>query len=130
MVNLQGTPAILTVPVLTPCLRAEQIHITIDTHSGMLRCHVPKHLDCPIMKEMQNCLNNNRSKLPAIITQLRYWITFQRCKKTLQHLPATAVANLSFLKIPENPLLKPGRHRVFVKLHRHNNVVLVDILLK
>uniref|UniRef100_A0A1A9V3Z5 Mediator of RNA polymerase II transcription subunit 14 n=1 Tax=Glossina austeni TaxID=7395 RepID=A0A1A9V3Z5_GLOAU len=123
--NLQGTPAILTVPVLTPCLRAEQIHITIDTHTGMLRCHVPKHLDCPIMPEMQACLNGDRSKLPQIMTELRYWITHRRCEKTLQHLPATATENLTFLNMPDHPLLQSGRHKIYVKLHRHPNVVLV-----
>lgn len=123
---MQGTPAILTVPVLTPCLRAEQIHITIDTHTGMLRCHVPKHLDCPIMPEMQACLNGDRSKLPQIMTELRYWITHRRCEKTLQHLPATATENLTFLNMPDHPLLQSGRHKIYVKLHRHPNVVLVS----
>ncbi|TMW50711.1 hypothetical protein DOY81_004211 [Sarcophaga bullata] len=121
--KLEGTPAILTVPVLTPCLRAEQIHITIDTHTGMLRCHVPKHLDCPIIPEMQATLNNDRSKLPQIMSELRYWITHRRCEKTLQHLPATATDSLPFLTIPDNPLLQPGRHKIFVKLHRHPSVV-------
>uniref|UniRef100_A0A1I8PUW4 Mediator of RNA polymerase II transcription subunit 14 n=1 Tax=Stomoxys calcitrans TaxID=35570 RepID=A0A1I8PUW4_STOCA len=123
--NLQGTPAILTVPVLTPCLRAEQIHITIDTHTGMLRCHVPKHLDCPIIPEMQACLNGDRNKLPHIMSELRYWITHRRCEKTLQHLPATATETLPFLKAPDNPLLQAGRHKIFVKLHRHPSVILV-----
>lgn len=41
--NILGTAAMLTVPVLNPCVRAEQIYITVDT--SMLRCHVPKHPD-------------------------------------------------------------------------------------
>ncbi|KNC27173.1 hypothetical protein FF38_13837 [Lucilia cuprina] len=123
--KLEGTPAILTVPVLTPCLRAEQIHITIDTHTGMLRCHVPKHLDCPIIPEMQTALNNDRTKLPQIMSELRYWITHRRCEKTLQHLPATATESLPFLTVPDNPLLQSGRHKIFVKLHRHPSVILV-----
>ncbi|XP_065361680.1 mediator of RNA polymerase II transcription subunit 14 [Calliphora vicina] len=123
--KLEGTPAILTVPVLTPCLRAEQIHITIDTHTGMLRCHVPKHLDCPIIPEMQTSLNNDRTKLPQIMSELRYWITHRRCEKTLQHLPATATEGLPFLTVPDNPLLQAGRHKIFVKLHRHPSVILV-----
>ena len=71
--HLQGTTAILTVPVLNPCLRAEQIHITVDTHTGRLHCHVPKHLDCPIITEMQVALNNDHSKLPDLISELRFW---------------------------------------------------------
>lgn len=126
VVNLQGTPATLMVPVLSPCLRAEQLHITIDTHTGMIRCHVPKHLDCPLMAAMQSALNRDRNKLPAILTELRYWITFQRCQKTLQHLPATAVENLCFLEKPEHPILQQGRQRIYVKLHHYTNVVLVN----
>ncbi|XP_068142124.1 mediator of RNA polymerase II transcription subunit 14 isoform X2 [Drosophila tropicalis] len=123
--NLQGTPAILTVPVLTPCLRAEQIHITIDTHTGMFRCHVPKHLDCPITDEMQDSLNGDRSKLPSLLSELRYWITHRRCEKTLQHLPATATETLPFLTLPDHELLQQGRHKIYVKLHRHPNIILV-----
>ncbi|XP_001354245.3 mediator of RNA polymerase II transcription subunit 14 isoform X1 [Drosophila pseudoobscura] len=123
--NLQGTPAILTVPVLSPCLRAEQIHITIDTHTGMFRCHVPKHLDCPITDEMQEALNGDRSKLPSLLSELRYWITHRRCEKTLQHLPATATDTLTFLTQPEQELLQQGRHKIYVKLHRHPNIILV-----
>lgn len=119
----------LTVPVLTPCLRAEQIHITIDTHTGMLRCHVPKHLDCPIIPEMQVCLNGDRSKLPQLMSELRYWITHRRCEKTLQHLPATGTETLPFLTLPSNELLQHGRHKIFVKLHRHPNVILVSVFL-
>lgn len=78
------------------------------------------------MSEMQGALNGDHSKLPEILTELRYWITFQRCQKTLQHLPATAVANLCFLEKPEDPILEPGRHRIYVKLHHHTNVVLVN----
>ena len=70
---MQGTPAILTIPVLNPCLRAEQVHITVDTHTGMLKCHVPKHLDCPIMTEFQTSLNGSHTKLPQLITELRYF---------------------------------------------------------
>lgn len=127
VINLQGTPPILTVPVLSPCLRAEQLHVTVDSINGIFRCHVPKHLDCPIMIQMQNSLNGNRIKLPYYMTQLRYWITFQRCQKTLQHLPATAFADLNFLTTPTDPILKPGRHKVYVKFHRHNNTVLVNV---
>ncbi|XP_055376744.1 mediator of RNA polymerase II transcription subunit 14 [Condylostylus longicornis] len=123
--HLQGTPAVLTIPVLNPCLRAEQIHITVDTHTGMLKSHVPKHLDCPIMTELQSSLNGNRSKLPQLVSELRFWITHKRCEKTLQHLPAVAVENLTFLNTPNNSLLQQGRQKIFVKLHRHPNVILV-----
>nr|CAD7406222.1 unnamed protein product [Timema poppensis] len=94
--HLQGSPAILSVPVLQPCLRAEQLLVTVDTHTGMLQCHVPQ-----------------------------YWITQRRCEKTLQHLPATPHERLPLLHHPDHPMSKIGRHRMFVRLHRHPNVILI-----
>uniref|UniRef100_T1GS83 Mediator of RNA polymerase II transcription subunit 14 n=1 Tax=Megaselia scalaris TaxID=36166 RepID=T1GS83_MEGSC len=122
---IQGTPAILTIPILNPCLRAEQIHVTVDTHTGMLKCHVPKHLDCPIMPEFQLALNGDTSKLAQLSTELRYWITHKRCEITLQHLPAVIMENLPFLSPPTLPLLKSGRQKIFVKLKRHPQIVLI-----
>ncbi|CAH0553803.1 unnamed protein product [Brassicogethes aeneus] len=122
--NLQGSPAILSVAILQPCLRAEQVLITVDTHTGMLQCHVPQY-DSPLIPELNNALNGDHSKLIGLITELRYWITQRRCEKTLQHLPATAFEKLPLMHQPDHPINKISRHRIFVQLHRHNNVVLI-----
>lgn len=126
--HLQGTPAILTVPVLSPCLRAEQIHITVDTHTGMLRCHVPKHLNCTVIPELETALNSDIGKLPQLVSELRFWITQRRCEKTLQHLPATSFELLPLLYAPDPALARTGRHKMFIKLHRHSNIILVSNL--
>lgn len=69
-----------------------------------------------------------------IISQMhaffRYWITQRRCEKTLQHLPATAYERLPLLHHPDHPISKIGKHRMYVQLHRHPNVVLVNIHCK
>lgn len=126
--HLQGTPAILTVPVLSPCLRAEQMHITVDTHTGMLRCHVPKHLDCPIVTDLEESLNKDQSKLPVLVGELRHWITRRRCEKTLQHLPANAVEQIPLLHEVDQKKAKVGEHQIYVTFHRHPNIVLVNFL--
>lgn len=129
--HLQGTPAILTVPavpVLSPCLRAEQIHITVDTHTGLLHCHVPKHMDCPIMTEMQSALNSDYSKLSNLTSELRYWITKRRCEKTLQHLPAIPKKRLPSITSADHPVTNIGKHKVFIQLHRHPNVIIVSTI--
>lgn len=128
LVHLQGTPAILTVPILSPCLRAEQVHITVDTHTGMFHCHVPKHMDCPLIPELQQALNNDHSKLAPMISELRYWITCRRCEKTLQHLPATSHDSLPLRYTNESKLKTMSKHRVYIKLHRQPNVVLIVAL--
>lgn len=122
--NLQGSPAILSVAVLQPCLRAEQLLITVDTHTGMLQCHVPQY-DPPLIPELNNALNGDHSRLPMLITELRFWITQRRCEKTLQHLPATAHEKLPLLHQSDHPITKISRHKMYVQLHRHPNVILI-----
>lgn len=122
--QLQGSPAILNVPVLQPCLRAEYLLVTVDTHTGMLQCHVPQY-DPPIIGELQTALNGDHAKLPTLISELRYWMTQRRCEKTLQHLPATPHERLPLLHPPDHPISKIGRHRMYVRLHKHPNVILI-----
>ncbi|KAI4459735.1 mediator complex subunit [Holotrichia oblita] len=122
--NLQGSPAILSVAILQPCLRAEQLLVTVDTHTGMLQCQVPQY-EPPLIPELCNTLNGDHTRLPMLISELRYWITQRRCEKTLQHLPASAHERLPLLHHPDHPLTKISRHRMYVQLHRHQNVVLI-----
>lgn len=150
--TLAGSPAILSVPILQPCLRAELLLVTVDTHTGMLQCHVPQY-DAPLVPELTTALNGDHSRLPTLISELRYeynrdnlrefillysqselidgffcdrfWITQRRCEKTLQHLPATAHERLPILYHPDHPMSKISRHRMFVQLHRHPTVILV-----
>lgn len=39
---VQGSPAVLHLPILSPCLRSEQLLITVDTHTGNLQAHIPQ----------------------------------------------------------------------------------------
>ncbi|XP_066584073.1 mediator of RNA polymerase II transcription subunit 14 isoform X2 [Prorops nasuta] len=122
--TLAGSPAILQVPILQPCLRAELLLVTVDTHTGMLQCHVPQY-DAPLVPELTITLNTDHSRLPALISELRFWITQRRCEKTLQHLPATSHERLPMLYNPDHPMSKISRHRMFVQLHRHPTVILI-----
>ncbi|XP_050305905.1 mediator of RNA polymerase II transcription subunit 14 [Anthonomus grandis grandis] len=122
--TLQGSPAILSVAILQPCLRAEQLLITVDTHTGMLQSHVPQY-DPPLIPEINNILNGNHARLSTYISELRYWITQRRCEKTLQHLPATAHERLPLLHAPDHPITKIGKHHMYITFHRHTNVVLI-----
>lgn len=90
----------------------------------MLRCHVPKHLDCSVVPELQTALNSDLNKLPPLVSELRFWITKRRCEKTLQHLPAASHLRLPLVNA--TAIASIGRHKVFVKLHRHSNIILVS----
>ncbi|XP_033360225.1 mediator of RNA polymerase II transcription subunit 14 [Bombus vosnesenskii] len=122
--TLAGSPAILSVPILQPCLRAEHLLVTVDTHTGMLQCHVPQY-EVPLIPELTAALNGDHSRLPTLISELRFWITQRRCEKTLQHLPATSHERLPVLLHPDHPMSKISRHRMFVQLHRHPTVILI-----
>ncbi|KAF4526396.1 hypothetical protein B566_EDAN012686 [Ephemera danica] len=122
--QLQGSPAILSVSVLQPCLRAEQLLVTVDTLTGALLCHVPQY-NAPLVPEIQLALNSDRSRLPMLISELRFWITQRRCEKTLQHLPASPHERLPLLHHADHPITKISRHKIFVRLHRHQRVILV-----
>jgi len=69
--TLAGSPAILSVPILQPCLRAELLLVTVDTHTGMLQCHIPQY-DAPLVPELTAALNGDHSRLPTLISELRY----------------------------------------------------------
>ena len=64
-------------------------------------------------------------KILFFIIYFRYWITQRRCEKTLQHLPATPYERLPLLHHPDHPMTKIGRHRMYVRLHRHPNAILI-----
>jgi len=72
--TLAGSPAILSVPILQPCLRAELLLVTVDTHTGMLQCHVPQY-DAPLVPELTTALNGDHSRLPTLISELRYQLS-------------------------------------------------------
>lgn len=127
--TLNGSPAILAVPILQPCLRAELLLVTVDTHTGMLQCHVPQY-DAPLVPELTAALNSDHSRLNGLISELRFWITQRRCEKTLQHLPATPHEKLPILGNSEVTMSSISRHRMFVRLHRHPDVVLVSWALQ
>ncbi|OXU18250.1 hypothetical protein TSAR_004954 [Trichomalopsis sarcophagae] len=122
--TLAGSPAILSVPVLQPCLRAELLLIAVDTHTGMLQCHIPQY-DAPLVPDLTAALNEDHLKLPALISELRFWITQKRCEKTLQHLPATSHEKLPLLYQPDHPITSISKHRMYVQFHRHPTVILI-----
>ncbi|BES92650.1 U1 small nuclear ribonucleoprotein C [Nesidiocoris tenuis] len=121
---MEGCPSVLSVPVLYPYLRAEQLLITVDTHTGMFRCHVPNY-EPPIITELESALNADQSRITTLISELRFWIVQRRCEKTLQHLPATPHERLPLLHAPDHPMAKIGKHRMFIRLHKHRNIILI-----
>ncbi|XP_065205637.1 mediator of RNA polymerase II transcription subunit 14 [Planococcus citri] len=124
--TLQGTPAILSLSILIPCLRAEQLLVTVDTHTGMIQCHIPQYSSRypPVVSELQHSFNTDRSNIPALISDIRFWLTKQRCMKTLQHLPVTVTEHLPIINDPTQSITLISKRRMFVTFHRHSNYIL------
>lgn len=84
------------------------------------------------MTDLQNALNNDNSKLPNLVSELRYWITKRRCEKTLQHLPATPKERLPIIMSADHPAatkIGVNLNKMFIQLHRHPNVILVSRMI-
>ena len=124
--TLHGSPAVLSVPILQPCLRSEQLLISVDTHTGIFLAHVPQYPANPFSPQIQLCLNGDQAQLEGLVTELRYWITGRRVEKTLQQLPASPYEQLPLLyDLKTHPLSKLGRHKMYIKLHRQPSAILV-----
>ena len=123
--TLHGSPAVLSVPILQPCLRSEQLLISVDTHTGVFLAHVPQYPTNPFSPQIQICLNGDQAQLESLVTELRYWITARRIEKTLQQLPASPYEQLPLVyDLKTHPLSKLGRHKMFIKLHRQPSAIL------
>ncbi|KAB7504808.1 Mediator of RNA polymerase II transcription subunit 14 [Armadillidium nasatum] len=70
--QLNGSPAVLHVPILQPCFRSDQLLITVDTHTGVLLAHVPQYENFQRMSELQNSLNTDKAKLDELLSELRH----------------------------------------------------------
>ena len=72
--DMKGTPPVLSIPILQPCLRSELLLVTIDTHTGVFMVHVPQYEDNPYVQDIQQCLNEDKSRLETLVSQLRFWV--------------------------------------------------------
>ncbi|KAJ2946324.1 hypothetical protein O0L34_g12361 [Tuta absoluta] len=121
-----GWPCVLACSVVCPCLRAEQLLVSVGAVGGRLRARVPAYPHTPKMPELATALANTTvPHIKQLLTQLRFWLVARRCEKTLQHLPASVCEHLPFLHGPDHPLTKLSTDRLYVTLHRHTDHILI-----
>ena len=81
---------------------------------------MPQYEDNPFTAEIQTTLNDDKSRLEPLVSQLRFWITKQRVHKTLQQLPATSYEQLPILfDLNKHPLRNVSQNRMYIRLHRY-----------
>ncbi|XP_037511801.1 mediator of RNA polymerase II transcription subunit 14 [Rhipicephalus sanguineus] len=124
---IQGSPAVLQVPLLQPCMQSENLLVTVDTHTGYFLAFVPQY-NPPMIGDIQEALNKDTSKLDSLLIDLKFWMTVKRCEKTLQHLPVLTTTTIP-LVVPRGHIAsKLGPHTLYVKLCKHqNHYVVVDL---
>ncbi|CAH2229902.1 jg24513 [Pararge aegeria aegeria] len=128
--SVGGWPCVLACSVVWPCLRAEQLLVSVGAHGGRLRARVPAYPHTPRMPELAAALTHaNRTQVRQFLTHLRFWLVARRCEKTLQHLPASVCEHLPFLHGPDHPLNKLAPDRLYVTLHRHTDHILVNMTI-
>ncbi|KAG6452583.1 hypothetical protein O3G_MSEX007707 [Manduca sexta] len=124
--SVGGWPCVLACSVVSPCLRAEQLLVSVGAHGGRLRARVPAYPNTPRMPDLANALAaTDVSQIRTLLTHLRFWLVARRCEKTLQHLPASVCEHLPFLHGPDHPLNKLSPDRLYVTLHRHTDHILI-----
>lgn len=83
------------------------------------------------MSELQQTLNGDKSRFEAAVGELRFWITQRRCQKTLQHLPVSVHDKLPLMYPPDSPMSRLGKHKFFLRLHKHpNSLVVVEFKVR
>lgn len=116
-----GTPALLYVSCLEPCRASEELIISIDALNGSYLAHVAQYENnCPITENIQEALNNNRSKLKSYFNQLRIWLTKKRCNKTIEFLSITVSENLPLCTKTNQPKLDENIPRMFFQFNKYN----------
>ncbi|XP_028038306.1 mediator of RNA polymerase II transcription subunit 14-like [Bombyx mandarina] len=124
--SVGGWPCVLACSVVSPCLRAEQLLVSVGAHGGRLRARVPAYPATPRMPDLAAALaRSDLNQIKLHLTHLRFWLVARRCEKTLQHLPASVCEHLPFLHGPDHPLNQLSSDRLYVTLHRHTDHILI-----
>lgn len=67
-----GWPCVLACSVVWPCLRAEQLLVSVGAHGGRLRARVPAYPHTPRMPELAAALTSaNRALVKQHLTHVR-----------------------------------------------------------
>lgn len=72
--HLSGSPAVLHVSFLQPCMISERLLISVDVLTGYFLAHIPQFENCSLVEDIENVINKDYSKITEYFTNLRYEI--------------------------------------------------------
>ena len=124
---LSGSPAVLQISFLQPCMTSERLLISVDSLTGHFLVHIPQFEECSIVDEIQNLINKNLAKVIPLFRQLRVWLTRERCKKTVESLPVHVMESLPFPTSYSHSFLNIKSPKLYYRFSKHHNNSLVTI---
>ncbi|CAG2161554.1 unnamed protein product [Oppiella nova] len=124
---LSGSPSVLHVSFLQPCMTSERLLISVDTLTGSFLVHIPQFEDCSLVDEIQNVINKSVAKVVPLFRQLRIWMTCQRCRKTVESLPVHVVESLPFPTSYSHPFMDLKSPKLYYRFGKHYNNCLVTV---
>jgi mediator of RNA polymerase II transcription subunit 14 len=124
---LSGSPAVLQVSFLQPCMTSERLLISVDTLTGHFLVHIPQFDECSFVDEIQAVINRNFTKAVPLFLQLRIWLTRERCKKTVESLPVFVMESLPFPTSYSHPFLSIKSPKLYYQFSKHHQNYLVTV---
>ncbi|XP_072035034.1 mediator of RNA polymerase II transcription subunit 14-like isoform X2 [Amphiura filiformis] len=125
--TIEGTPALLYLPIVEPCSPAEYLTVSVDLQTGVLQPNIA-HCETGLLEEIEECLNSDPSKLASFqyIATLRTLILMEHCKQSVQLLPVRCWEKLPLVAVSgEHPLNKLSSKRLYLQLMRHSSYYIV-----
>ncbi|XP_014680674.1 PREDICTED: mediator of RNA polymerase II transcription subunit 14-like [Priapulus caudatus] len=123
---ISGTPAVLFVPLLSPCIASEQLHVSVDFLTGRVLTSIP--LWEPVhqtVKDIENALNGEKADLERLLTEVRFELMLSRIDRTVQHQFVECHTELPLVGWEQSPLQALSKHRMYLCLTKYSNCYVV-----
>ncbi|CAH1798713.1 unnamed protein product [Owenia fusiformis] len=125
--EIKEIPSVLYVPLLEPCMQAENLCISVDILKGIFLPAIPQY-GMEITDDLAEALNEESKDVTTCLSDLRCLLALKRCRKSVQHLPVTLTDRLPIVNMAGHQLEKLGKHKIFIKLCRQgNHYVVIDV---
>ncbi|XP_005108274.1 mediator of RNA polymerase II transcription subunit 14 [Aplysia californica] len=117
-------PVALHVSVLSPCMSAEVLRISIDVQTGSYMASVPC-CDRSAVQGIEECLNGEHRGLEKLLMKLKVHLVLLRCEKCVQLMVASCRPSLPLINVSEHALAKLASTRLYVKVPKQYGIYVV-----
>lgn len=127
---IEGSPALLYIPIVKPCSPDEQLTVSVDLQTGSYSPSIA-HCDPSLREEIEHSLNNDKTKLEPLISKLRVLLYTQHCRYSVGLLPVTFLKELPLVPtLSDHPLKRLLPNCIYLRLTQHPKYyVVVDFTI-